>query len=419
MTLRTSTSPKLGAYAALAALGLLGGLAAGRAEPVALGAPFALVLAVGLARATPPGALMVSVALESERVLEGDDVAVAVDVASDGTFDRLEVGLVIPRGLVCRANARAFPLPHGAHHTERFVLRAPRWGNYAVGDVVVRARDRAGLFVFEARLDRRSTLRVHPRPDTLRALVRPVHTQASSGRRAARQKSAGIEFADLRPYAPGDRARDVNWRHSARRGELWVNQRHPECNTDVVLFLDAFSDEALPAAVRAAASLASSYLAEHDRLGLVSFGGVLGWVEPATGLRQHYRVFDALLATQAMFSYAWKGVATLPARTLPPRALVLAVSALEDERVLAALGDLRGRRFDVAVVEVSPEAWTTPAPGAGGVLAHRLWCLRREIARSRFRAMGMAVVGWREDMALAETLEEVGRFRRRAGQPAG
>ena len=49
-----SASPKLAAYAALSALGLLAALVSGRPELVALTAPFLLALGVGLALATPP-----------------------------------------------------------------------------------------------------------------------------------------------------------------------------------------------------------------------------------------------------------------------------------------------------------------------------------------------------------------------------
>ena len=43
------TSCRLPAYAALAAVGLVAGLALGRVEPVALAAPFLLALVAGLA----------------------------------------------------------------------------------------------------------------------------------------------------------------------------------------------------------------------------------------------------------------------------------------------------------------------------------------------------------------------------------
>jgi uncharacterized protein (DUF58 family) len=66
-------------------------------------------------------------------------------------------------------------------------------------------------------------------------VLRPFRTQVFAGNQVAREKGEGIEFADMRPFAPGDRVRRVNWRASARRGELWVNEYHAERNGDVVL----------------------------------------------------------------------------------------------------------------------------------------------------------------------------------------
>ena len=105
-------------------------------------------------------------------------------------------------------------------------LRCVRWGNYQVGDIRLRARDRLGLLAWEQQLDRRTLLRVYPLPETLRRIVPPVATQPFAGNEVARQKGEGLEFADLREFAPGDRVRSINWRASARRDGL-VRQRAP------------------------------------------------------------------------------------------------------------------------------------------------------------------------------------------------
>ena len=69
-----------------------------------------------------------------------------------------------------------------------------------------------------------------------------MSTQPFAGNQVARQKGEGLEFADLREFAAGDRVRSINWRASARRNVLVVNERHPERNADVILFLDTFAD---------------------------------------------------------------------------------------------------------------------------------------------------------------------------------
>ena len=229
-----------------------------------------------------------------------------------------------------------------------------------------------------------------------------------------------MEFADLRLFAPGDRVRSINWRASARRDELVVNERHPERNADVILFLDTFADarsggrSTLDLAVRATATLAARYLERRDRVGLVSFGGVLRWLTPGMGTTQRYRIVDALLESEIVFNYAWKDVDVIPARVLPPQALVVAVTPLLDDRAVEALADLRARRYDLAIVEVSPVSFAEPGESEADELAHRLWVLRRDEIRARYERLGVAVASWTDDAPLDAVLEGVRAFRRHA-----
>ena len=416
-----AASPKVSAYAALAGLGLIAALVTRRAELAALAGPFLLVLGAGFLLAGDPQ-LEVDVRLDRDRLLEGDELEVEIELSSTGTVARAEVLLRLPADIsvVDGSNPAAVRVAGGRPRTLRLRLRAARWGAFQIGDGEVRARDPFGLFSRTHRFERTTAVKVFPRQEALRTLLRPAETQLYSGDELSRRKGEGTEFADLRQFAFGDRVRRINWRASARRGELWVNEQHPERNVDVVLFLDSFAearrDEAgtLDLAVRAAASLSARYIRRRDRVGLVSFGGVLRWLTPGGGLVQLYRIVDALLDTEITLSYAWKAIDVVPARTLPPQALVIALTPLLDERTVRALLDLRARGFDLAVVEVSPLPFTEPGRSDTDRIAYRLWRLRREALRSQYLAAGVAVSEWRDDVPLAASLQEVTRFRRYA-----
>ena len=165
-------------------------------------------------------------------------------------------------------------------------------------------------------------LKAYPSPIALRRILAPVETQAFAGSEVARVKGEGIEYADIRDFVPGDRVRSINWRASARRQSLVVNERHPERNTDVVLFVDSFVDvrgadaEHARDAVRAAATLATRYLERRDRVGLVGFGGVLRWLQPGMGSTQRYRLIETMLETGVEPTYTWRDVDLIPARIL-------------------------------------------------------------------------------------------------------
>jgi uncharacterized protein (DUF58 family) len=419
MSLRATN--KLGAYTALAGLGLISALVVGRPELAALAAPFALVLVAGLSLTAEPRLERAAFELDRERALEDETVNATLILRTERPIGRLELLLDLPEGLVAeRENPQIIRFDWADRREVDLTLRCERWGGYAVGDFVLRSPDVFGLLVHQWRLERRQPLKVYPRGEALQRLLRPLETQAFAGTQVPRAYGEGIEFADLRPFVPGDRIRRINWRATARRGEPWVTETHPERNSDVVIFLDTFlearqrDESTLDLAVSAAASLATHYLREKDRVGLVSFGGVINWLHVSSGLSQLYRILDSLLDAEIFLSYAWKDIDLLPVRALPPKALVVALSPLLDERAVRTLLDVRARGFDLAVVEISPAPFASAGPDAIDQLARRLWLLRREALRSRYLRLGVPVVEWDGQTPLQAALEEVRRFKRHA-----
>jgi uncharacterized protein (DUF58 family) len=414
----TVVSERLRVYLVAGASGLVAALLLGRPEPLVLAAPFLLAAALGLALARPPR-LAIAVRLGRDRAVEGEEVELEVQVTAIEAVASLEVQILPPRALAAvPARSQLSGLRAGATWTLRPRLECRRWGGRLVGELRVRARDPLGFFYYEERERRLFPLRVYPQPEAVRQLLRPADTQVFAGNEVSRLRGDGIEFADIRPFVPGDRARSVNWRVTARRRQLHVNDRRPERNADVVIFLDTFSElrdevrSTLTLAVRAATSLAQAYLGRRDRVGLIGFGGTLRWLGPQMGDRQLYRILDALIDTEVVLSYAWKGLEVIPRQTLPPRSLVVALTPLVDERAIAALLDLRGRGHDLTVLEISPIPFMRQGRRQTDRIAFGLWKLEREVLRARFLALGVPVVSWSSGESLEAALLVASGFRR-------
>ncbi len=414
---------RLGGYAVLAAVGLVAALALRRPELAIVAAPFALLLVLGTGLAREPR-VHASLTLETTRSLEGDDVAAELRVESPARVDRLELALDLPEGIEAAdgGDVRAMRLEPGRERVVPLTLRGARWGAYDVGGIELRVTDLLRLVVWEQRLRTALVLKAYPRPETVGRVLAALDTQAFVGSEVARTSGDGIEYADLRDFVPGDRVRSINWRASARRQALVVNERHPERNTDVVLFVDTFVDvglggrSTLDEAVRAAATLAARYLERRDRVGLVGYGGILRWLRPGMGVGQRYRLIETLLETGVEPTFTWRDVNLVPARILPPKALVVALTPLVDPRFVAALEDLRARRFDLLVVELDAAGLVTHGPGRVGRLAYRLWLLEREVLRARLERLGVGVARWGDGSSLGEALEGVRTYRRYAGR---
>jgi uncharacterized protein (DUF58 family) len=381
--------------------------------------PLVLVLATAAARRAVPDYAVVH-EVSAERVMEGESLSVTVTVTAQSAVPFLELLEILPRDCdVTSGRPRAvMALRAGQTASFRYEVRGAR-GVHDFGTVVVRARDRWGLRAWERRHVDRKRVRVYPRVAPLRSLPRPLRTQTSIGDYVSPALGEGIEPGDVRQFAPGDRIRQVNWRASLRRGTLYVTQHHRERNADVVLMLDTLAEVGAPSettldlGVRATASLATAYLARKDRVGLISYGGTIDWVRPATGRVQYERLADTLLRVGVVFTYVSKDLAFVPPRVLPAHALVIAVTPLLDPRFTTSALDLAARGFDLIVLVVSPVDVTRGIRRGSTIddLACRLWALERRARLDEFRRHGIVVLEWRPSEPLELALAGHGRRR--------
>jgi uncharacterized protein (DUF58 family) len=412
------TTPHAGRLLTLAGVLMLGGVLTGRVELVAFGASFAAVLWLGLTRRAP--SVAVRAGLSAPLMVEGENVQATVTLTARGDVDHATVHAVRSPGLDVAEGAEVatVALRDGETRDVTVTLRPRRWGIYAFGPVYVTwyGRDRLTGGVTEVAAE---TVRVLPRPEEFAAPGAHPFTRALSGAHVARAAGEGIEPNGVREFRPGDPLKHVNWRVTARRGALHVTEQRPERNAEVVLFLDTFVDRGpegattLDVGVRAAAGIAEHYLATMDRVGVVGFGGVLRWLYADTGRVQRYRVLEHLLGMGSIRTYAAKDVDIIPARALPPRALVVALSPLLDSRATTTLADLARRGYGLVVVDTSqqplfpqPRTWSRD-------LAQRLFLVERDLLVARLGEVGVPVVRWQGHGTLDVVLDEVARLHAR------
>jgi len=408
-------SPTLVSAVVLGAAAALAAVAWGEPALAALGAPFAVAAAAALALARDPR-VHVTASVDPERLVEGETAVVLYDVSSAAGAEWLELRPALPDGLAAEPPAamRVLRLAPGERRSVEVTARATRWGGLMAGGARVRVTGLAGGVWFSGAAQPAAALRVLPAVEHLRRLVAPLRTQTAVGPRRAPTRGEGLELADVRPWVTGDRPRRLHWRATARRGSPYVAERHPERSADVLLFIDTFADfpggreRALTYAVRAATALADAHLRERDRVGVVSFGGALDWLAPGSGVAHALRIADALATSEVVMTYVTGDVALVPPAILPPRALVVAITPLLDERGTRALLDLSARGHDLAVLEIDVPSLR----GGGRDAAMRLWALRRAAMRTRLSDLGATTVSWDGERPLESVVGEVIAFRR-------
>jgi uncharacterized protein (DUF58 family) len=406
--------PRVVGYTALGALGLIVGLAASEPAAVAFGAAFLLPIVYGLA-APRPLLPRTHIELSHERLLEGDAAELRLGFAADEAIDWLELEFHVPaRARLLEGHERlVLGLGAGEVRTLDYRIHCPRWGLYPVGALSLLGLHRLCMLSSSGERGPTRLVRVYPRIERLRRLLKPLATRPASGGRPAAASGEGIEFAEIREFRAGERLRRINWRASARRGQLLVTDRHPERSSELVLFLDSLTEAAtdsestLDLAVRAASSLVGAYLRGRDRVGLLNFGGELEWVLPSAGARQHYRIVDAVLSSESARLFRWRDLRLIPRRVLPPQSLIVALTPLLDWRVNRALLNLRARGYDLALIEVEPLRFAEHTRATYGEQAWRLWLLERELLRNQFQRAGVPVSRWNGHTPLAAAVEEL------------
>ncbi len=222
-----------------------------------------------------------------------------------------------------------------------------------------------------------------------------------------------VEFAEHRPYQPGDELRYIDWKMLARSDRLVVKQYEEETNLRSMVVLDSSASmdwsgaedrlTKLEYAKRLAAALAHILLTQRDATGFISFAEEINTIVPARARRQQW----TNLVKEIIGVSPGGGTAAEPALRrvtdfLRRRGLVVFISdfLLDQELVLKALQFLRHRGHQVVAfhimdpgemrLEGPPEAKFVDLENAGSVVARP-----RELGAAYNETVTQAVTQWR------------------------
>ncbi|GAB11203.1 hypothetical protein GOARA_064_02050 [Gordonia araii NBRC 100433] len=297
-------------------------------------------------------------------------------------------------------------LDPGAAGTATIRATAERWGRYRVG-THVQAITRSGFFAASVVVPA-VDLWVFPVADPPATPLPDAELPDRIGTHLTRHHGLGVEYADIRPYVPGDQLRAVNWRVSARRGQLHVTDRFTDRSADLVVVLDTHPQPRGPATAasdrvaRGATQVVDSALQAADRVGVVTLGRQVRWLRPDIGRRQFYRVLDTILDADD----AQRDEGTLvPRMAMPPNAIVIAFSTLLDTDFALALVDLRTRGHRVVAVDVLPGS---PFADDTDATIARWWRLERSGMYRDLTAVGVDLVAWHPDVGLHLAMHVLG-----------
>lgn len=394
------------AIATCGAVALAAAVIAGRWQLVAFAAPFLGVLS-SLSWQRPAPAVRVHGEPASQRCFEDEQSRVTVWAEVHSGSGAVELTVSALPGMEVEV------IDSTGRYSKTVVVVASRWGRYPIRarvDVVARGgllrgtgfADAAHIFVFPLTPPQSTPT---PQTDLLDRL----------GAHLTRYIGPGVEYADIRPYVPGDQLRAVNWAVSARRGRLHVTQRLTDRAADVIVLIDTYrqppgpATEATERIARGAAQVVQTALRNGDRAGIIALGGNRPrWLGADIGQRQFYRVLDTVLDAGDHFEHTTGTLA--PPAAVPAGAIVIAFSTLLDTEFALALIDLRKRGHVVVAVDVLAGS---PFEDEQDPLVVRMWTLQRFAMYCDMATVGVGVLSWPGDFSLDQAMSALPDRRRR------
>lgn len=200
----------------------------------------------------------------------GEPLIGKIELQNEGRFAKhlLEIRDGFAGGI---GSAVVLRVKGGVQEEVEYTVENPRRGVYSGGEIIVESGAPFGLFYGRRRKQVRSETAIYPRTFQVAGvsdLISPENNSAESDESDALRRGAGGEFWGVREYRPGDPAKLVAWRRSARNlstGRLAVLEMADETSPPLSLALNLdhrAPQEAREMQVSAAASILLQALRE-------------------------------------------------------------------------------------------------------------------------------------------------------------
>jgi len=172
-----------------------------------------------------------------------------------------------------------------------------------------------------------------------------------------------VEFAEHRPYMPGDEVRHVDWKLYAKTDRYYIKQFEEETNLKSYLLLDKSGSMGyhsgrltkLAYGSYLAAALGYLMLKQQDAVGLTLFDSQISRYLPPLARKSHLNlILSALEETRPGEETAMAPLLHEQAEKIRKRGLIILISDLldEPEAVLKALKHFRHKRHEVIVFHI-------------------------------------------------------------------
>ncbi|GAC1432336.1 MAG: DUF58 domain-containing protein [Chitinophagaceae bacterium] len=232
---------------------------------------------------------MRAVRSHAERFSNGDENPVRTDIES--FYDiavQAQIIDEIPHQFQRRDILFRAAIPAKGIKSIQYHLRPVKRGTYEFGRINIYVNSIIGLIRRRFQFEQAVEVPVYPSYLQMRKYqLMAIHNRLSeAGIKKMRRIGHSMEFEQIKEYVRGDDYRTVNWKATARKGQLMVNHFTDERSQQVYCVIDKGRTMKMPFeglslldyAINASLVLTNVALLKQDRAGLITFSEQLGTV---------------------------------------------------------------------------------------------------------------------------------------------
>ena len=225
--------------------------------------------------------------ITAERFSNGDENKVILLITNTLRF-KVEIDIIdeLPAQFQQRDWLIKRSFKAGEQKSISYLLRPTERGEYEFGNIILYVRSGLGLVMRRHDVPAAVTVPVFPSFMQLRkyTLLSQTTIQSEHGNKRMRKIGHSMEFEQIKEYVRGDDIRTINWKATARKTSLMVNNFTDEKSQQVYCIIDKgrlmkmpFGElSLLDYAINSTLVLSNVCLQKQDRVGLITFDNKMG-----------------------------------------------------------------------------------------------------------------------------------------------
>ncbi|WP_074408554.1 DUF58 domain-containing protein [Aquimarina megaterium] len=186
-----------------------------------------------------------------------------------------------------------------------YSLRPVKRGEYVFGNLYVYAMTRIGFAKRRYSFDKAAMVKVYPSFIQMKKydFLAIDNKLTQIGLKKIRRIGHTMEFEQIKEYVIGDDVRTINWKASAKHGNLMINQFQDEKSQPIYSIIDASRVMKMPFkelslldyAVNSTLAFSNIALKKHDKVGMLSFSNTVNDFLPSSGKKTYINTISETL----------------------------------------------------------------------------------------------------------------------------